>query len=65
MLKRILWVEVCVAKPDNFSSPPESHTVKGENRLPQVLLQPRHRHHGTCTYIINSAILISKMVQNR
>lgn len=25
------WVEVCIVKPDNLSSTPELHTVKGEN----------------------------------
>lgn len=25
------WVGVCVVKPDNLSSAPELHTVKGEN----------------------------------
>lgn len=34
------WVPT--AKPDNLTSAPASHTVEGENYLPQVILRTPH-----------------------
>lgn len=42
-------IKVLATKPDDQSSVPGTHTVKGESGLPKGVLWPPDMHHGTHT----------------
>jgi hypothetical protein len=47
----VLWVKALAAKPDDLSSIPGTHRVKGENQLPELSLN-LHTHVRMCHALI-------------
>lgn len=39
--------KVLATRPLDLGSIPESHVIEGENRLPQAVIWPSHKHKGT------------------